>query len=262
MGDGLRLAVGTFTRIPSGTVTLDGTTARPALLLAPVAVLPLALAVGAVSASVELGVPPLVAAGLSLVVLAHGSRGMHLDGLADVVDALGAGWDRDRALEVMRRGDVGPMGAVAIVLVLLLQAGSITSLLGSGWQGALLVAGAVLLSRAACAQLCTTGTTTANGSRMAEVFVGSVSTMAAHVLAIVMTAVLLLAAVPALLLLEAEAVLLGTTVVGVAGALGLVSAILLRDKAVRVLGGVNGDVLGAAVEIALTTALVVLTVAW
>lgn len=262
VGDGLRLAVGTFTRIPSGTVALDATAARVALLLAPVAVLPLAVAVGVVGASVELGVPPLVAAGLALAVLAHGSRGMHLDGLADVVDGLGAGWDRDRALEVMRRGDVGPMGAVAIVLVLLLQAASIASLLGSGWQGAVLVAGAVLLSRSACAQLCTSGTATASGSRMAAVFVGSVPVVPARVLAVVMTFVLLLAAAPGLLPLEQEDLLRGITVVGVAGALGLVASVLLRDRAVRALGGVNGDVLGGAVEVALTTTLVVLTAAW
>ncbi|HCE60933.1 MAG TPA: adenosylcobinamide-GDP ribazoletransferase, partial [Janibacter terrae] len=122
--EGLRLAVGTFTRSPSGRVTITPDTARTALLLAPLAVLPLALQVVLVGLTVEIGVPPLVAAGLALGVLAHGSRGMHLDGLADTVDGLGAGWDRERALEIMRRGDVGPMGAVALVVVLLVQAGA------------------------------------------------------------------------------------------------------------------------------------------
>ena len=77
---------------------------------------------------------------------------MHLDGLADVVDGLGAGWDRERALEVMRRGDMGPMGAAAIVLVLLVQAAAVAHLLGEGWRGALVVAALVAASRAVCAR--------------------------------------------------------------------------------------------------------------
>ncbi|WP_338751409.1 adenosylcobinamide-GDP ribazoletransferase [Janibacter alittae] len=261
-GDGLRLALGTFTRIPSGTVTLDARTARAALLLAPVAVLPLALGAGLVAASVELGLPPLVAAGLVLVVLAYGSRAMHLDGLADVVDALGAGFDRDRALDVMRRGDVGPMGAAALVLTLLLQAAAITDLLGAGWRGALVVAAAVLLSRSVCARLCARDTTPAAGSRMAAAFVGTVPVAAAGALALSMAGVLALATLPQLSLLEGRDLLRGGLMVLVAVVLGLLAPTLLRDKAVAVLGGINGDVLGAAVEVTLTTTLVVLTLAW
>lgn len=262
LGDGLRLAVGTFTRIPSGTVTLDARTARAALLLAPVAALPLALVAALVGSGVEVGLPPVVAAGLVLVVLAYGSRAMHLDGLADVVDALGAGWDRDRALDVMRRGDVGPMGAAALVLVLLLQAGAITDLLAAGWRGALVVAAAVLLSRSVCARLCATDSTAAAGSRMAAAFVGTVPVLAAGALALVMAGVLALATLPQLALLDGADLLRGGLMVLLAAVLGLLAPTLLRDKAVAVLGGVNGDVLGAAVEVTLTTTLVVLTLAW
>ena len=59
---------------------------------------------------------------LVVTVLALGSRAMHLDGLADTVDGLGSGWDRKRALQVMRLGDIGAMGAVALVIVIGLQA--------------------------------------------------------------------------------------------------------------------------------------------
>lgn len=260
--EGLRLSVGTFTRLPSGTVTLDAPTARTALLLAPVAVLPLAVLVGLVAAGVEVGLPPFVAAGLVLLVLAHGSRGLHLDGLADLADALAAGWDRERALEVMRRGDVGPTGAVALVLTLLLQAAAITDLLRGGWRGGLLVAVAVVLSRAVCAQLCTTGTRPASGSRMGAVFVGSVPSAAALVLTVATVALLLVGAVPTLMQLTEAGLLRGITLVGISGALGALAAIAVRDRAVRTLGGVNGDVLGAGIEIALTTVLVVLTLAW
>jgi adenosylcobinamide-GDP ribazoletransferase len=262
LGDGLGLAVGTFTRIPSGTVTLDARTARAALLLAPVAVLPLAVGAGLIGAAVEVGLPPFVAAGLILLLLAYGTRAMHLDGLADVVDGLGAGWDRERALTVMRRGDVGPMGAAAIVLALLLQAGAVADLLAAGWRGALVVAAAVLLSRSVCARLCARGTTAAEGSRMATAFVGTVPVLAAGLLAVVTAAVLVLAALPQLALLEGEALLRAGLVVVLAAAAGLVAATVLRDKVLSVLGGIGGDTLGAAVETTLTVTLVVLTLAW
>ena len=66
--------------------------------------------------------PALVVGLLVVGTLALGTRAMHLDGLADTVDGLGSGWDRQRALEVMRRGDIGPMGVVALVIMLGLQA--------------------------------------------------------------------------------------------------------------------------------------------
>lgn len=262
LGDGLRLSVGTFTRIPSGTVTLDARTARTALLLAPVAVLPLAVLATVVAASVEAGVPPFVAAVLVLLVLAHGSRAMHLDGLADVVDGLGAGWDRGRALEVMRRGDIGPMGAAALVLTLLLQTATITDLLTHGWRGAVLVGGAIVLSRSMCARLCTRGTTVADGSRMAAHFVGTVPVAAGAALALATTGVLVVTALPQLALLAGPDLLRAVLVVLLAAGFGHLAASLLRQRAVGVLGGVNGDVLGGAVEVTLTTTLLVLVMAW
>lgn len=261
---GLRLAVGTFTRIPSGEVTTSPGAARSALLLAPLAVVPLAAAVGLVGASVELGAPPLVAAGLALVVLAHGSRGMHLDGLADTVDGFGAGWDRERALGVMRRGDVGPMGAVALVLVLLVQAAAIADLLATGWQGALVVAALVCASRSACARQCTVGTTAAPGSRLGQAFVGTVPPVAAMVLQSVMIVAVLAACWPlmsTLAPLGETGLLRFVTVAALSVALSVQVAVVVRDRAVRTFGGVGGDVLGAGVETALTTSLVLMTVA-
>lgn len=253
-GAGLRLAIGTFTRIPSGEVSTSPGAARAALLLAPLAVLPLATLVALVGASVELGVPPLVAAALGLAVLAHGSRGMHLDGLADVVDGFGAGWDRERALEVMRRGDVGPMGAIALVLVLLIQAAAAAHVLGAGWRGALVVGASVVLSRAVGAAVCIRGTTPAPGSRLGAAFVGTVPPVAAVLL------LLVLGLLVGVLAGTALGSLLALVLVVLAAILTLVTALVARVRATRTFGGVGGDLVGACIELSLTLTLVLLTV--
>ncbi len=87
---------------------------------------------------------------LALVVTALLSRALHLDGLADLADGLTSGHDPARSLEVMRRGDTGPAGAAALVLVLLLDAACLAVLLGSAAGTALAVV-ALVASRLACA---------------------------------------------------------------------------------------------------------------
>lgn len=251
---GLRLAVGTFTRIPSGEVTITPTTARAALLLAPIAVLPVVVLAGLVAASVEDWVPPYVAAGLALMVLAYGTRGMHLDGLTDTVDGLGAGPDRERALRVMRSGDVGPMGVAALVLVLLVQAAALAHLITSGWPGAVTFMAVVLASRTVAALTCTHGTTTIPDSRLGAPFVGSVPPFAAGVLV-----------VGGAVVTSAAGVLTGTAppiLAFLSVVFGALAAVMLRRRVAAVLGGINGDTIGAAIEVAFTVILVTLSVAW
>ena len=55
------------------------------------------------------------------------TRGLHLDGLADTADGLVGGLHRERALEIMKDGPVGPMGAAVIVLVYLLKYAALSS---------------------------------------------------------------------------------------------------------------------------------------
>ena len=194
--------------------------------------------------------------GVHAVVLAVGSRALHLDGLADTVDALGGGWTRERALTILRSGDVGPMGVVALVLVLLLQAAALTELAGAGWRAAAPVAAAVALSRVACALACRAGTEPAPGSRMAAAFVGTVPPtlaalpLAAGAVALGAAGLLLTTPVRALVV----AVVAGAGVVVVVG--------VLRALAARRLGGVGGDAIGASVELALAAVLVTLATGW
>src|SRR4051812_27609535 len=67
---------------------------------------------------VALGASPLLAAALTLAVLALTTGALHEDGLADSADGLGGGRDRQHALEIMRDSRIGTFGVLAIILVL------------------------------------------------------------------------------------------------------------------------------------------------
>ncbi|NOY83847.1 MAG: adenosylcobinamide-GDP ribazoletransferase, partial [Nitrospirae bacterium] len=65
--------------------------------------------------------PPLVLAAVLLFVLVMLTGALHLDGVADLADGLGAGGAPERMLAVMKESQVGAFGVIALVLVLLLK---------------------------------------------------------------------------------------------------------------------------------------------
>lgn len=243
----VRLAVGTLTVLPVRAPAVDREVAGRAMVLAPLVGLLLALPalllldlLGAVS--------PLVAAALTLGLLALLTRGLHLDGLADTADGLGSGKPAPAALEVMRRGDVGPFGVVTLVLVLLVEVAALAQLVTTG-LGAAGLGAALVLSRLALPLACSTGIPAARSDGLGVVVAGTVSRGMALV------AVLLGYAA----LLGAAALAPGAPLEVVAVApLGLLAGLALAWRAVRRLGGVTGDVLGAVVEATFTGTLVVL----
>ncbi len=250
MLDALRLAGGFLSVLPVRPVDdPDRRTAGRAMALAPLAVVPLALVAGIVVWLAQLAVlPPAVRAVLAVGTLALGTRAMHLDGLADTVDGLGASWDRDRALAVMRRGDVGPMGAVALVVVLLLQ---VVGLAGLPYApaSALGVALLVCASRGVLVLVCRRGVPAARPDGLGRVVAGSVGAAGLAV-----GGVLLLALATAAAVVVRQPWWQGL----VAGVLAVVVVQVLVVHCVRRLGGVSGDVMGAAVEAGFATLLVVL----
>ena len=250
MLDALRLAGGFLSVLPVRAVDQPTPrTAGRAMVLAPVAVVPLAVVAGAVVWLAQLVVlPGAVRAVLVVGALALGTRAMHLDGLADTVDGLGASWDRARALEVMRRGDIGPMGAVALVVVLLLQVVGLAALPYAA-VGAPGVALLVCASRAALVLVCRRRVPPARPDGLGRVVAGSVGPMGVAVGVVLLVGLATLAAV----------VVRQPWWQGVAaGVLAVVVVQVLVAHCVRRLGGVSGDVMGAAVEAAFATLLVVL----
>ncbi|MEX6502591.1 adenosylcobinamide-GDP ribazoletransferase [Pseudomonas zhanjiangensis] len=77
--------------------------------------------------------PVLLQAGLLLALWVGLSGGLHLDGLADSVDAWAGGFgDRERTLAIMKDPRSGPMAVVALVLLLLLKFVALVVLLEAG----------------------------------------------------------------------------------------------------------------------------------
>ena len=261
MPDGLRLALTTLTVLPvRGPAVLDRRTAGQAMALAPL----VGLLLGLVAAAVLLGTRLLVRdeagsllpAVLAVAALAALTRGLHLDGLADTADGLASYLPPERARAVMKAPDVGALGMVTVVLALGVQAAALAACVehGRGTVGLVLAA---VVGRTAVALACAPPTPAASPDGLGALVVGTVRRPVALGLAALVAVV---AALVELLADEqgpgAEPLLAAARAL-LAVALGLLAARALRRHAVRRLGGVNGDVLGALVEVAATVVLVV-----
>jgi adenosylcobinamide-GDP ribazoletransferase len=90
------------------------------------------LAMGAAAWAVYAGLlwflPGLVAAALVVILLELLTRGLHMDGLMDTADGILSGAPRGRALEIMKDSNVGAMGVVAAVLLLILKVAALGAL--------------------------------------------------------------------------------------------------------------------------------------
>jgi len=254
--EALRLALTTLTVLPVPHARrLDRRTAGHAMELAPLAGGALGLLVALLVVAVRWrGGGDLLAAALGIGALAALTRGLHLDGLADLADGLGSYRDPDGTRAVMKSPEVGPLGLVTVVLVLLVQVAALARCLHfhTGTANLLL---AVLTARVAVTAACRrtpAATPEGLGALVAQtVRPGAVAAW---------TAGLLLVFVPwAAFDPDASGpplLRMGAVLVAVAAGLG--AARLLRSHAVRRVGGLTGDVLGAIVEVTTTVVLVVL----
>lgn len=232
---GFGLALSMLTVLPVRIGNVDRGTGRQAIALAPL----LGALVGALIAGVALGLrllgaPALLAGLLAVAVAVGGTRGMHVDGLADTTDGLGCYGDAERALGVMRDGQTGPFAVTALLVDLAVQAVCFGTLgTPHGWPAIVLAAAA---GRATFAIACTRGVPPARADGLGTLVAGTQHPA--------------VTAVWWLLLAGAGAVWspwLGGGVL-ISGAVVL----LLVRHCVRRFGGITGDVLGACCELAVS----------
>ena len=249
---GLRLSVTLLTVIP-----LRGAGPEPrrvtvaaAMMWAPAVGLLLGVAAAAVLVVADhpLGAGPLTAAGLAAATLALLTRGLHLDGLADLADGLGSGKPAPIALDIMRRSDIGPFGTVTLVLTLLIQVAALAQAEAAGpGRGPAALIAAVVTGRLALTWACRQGVIAARREGLGALVAGTVRPASAVVITLGV-----LAAVCVVVISEPLGWTLPLAVVA-----GLAAAFVLQRHVVRRLGGITGDVLGALIEVAATVTLVV-----
>ncbi len=242
--NGFLLALSWLSVLPVRVSTVDQRSCQQAIAFAPV-VGALLGTVGAVALWVltAFGAPPLMAGLITLALLVLLTRGMHVDGLADTVDGLGCYGLPERALAVMRDGGAGPFAVVALVLTLGIQATALAALASSAHWLAIVLAWSA--GRAGFVLCCRRGVPAARPEGMGALVAGSQApaTIAAWWVAL---AALGAVAVPGAWWCGVLAVLLAAAVL-----------LLFSRHTRRRFGGVTGDVLGAAAEIATTVVLAV-----
>lgn len=245
---GLLLALSWLTVLPVSVKQVNRRVARDAIRLAPLAGLLLGLAAVLILwLLVAAGAQPLLAGLLVVGLLALLTRGMHVDGLADTVDGLGCYGAPERALAVMKDSTTGPFAVVGLIVVLGAQAASLAALATEGrWVAVVL---AVAAGRAAFGWCCRLGVDAARPDGMGALVADSQPLWVGPVWAGVLAA--------AGISVDLTRPWLGPLAIIVAA--GAVAA--LSWHTARRFGGLTGDVLGAASEVATTVVLVVCSLA-
>jgi adenosylcobinamide-GDP ribazoletransferase len=194
--------------------------------------------------------PGLVAAALVVILLEGLTRGLHMDGLMDTCDGYFSGAPRERALEIMKDSNVGAMGVVGAVLVLVLKVAALGALTRADAAAPLLAGWAAARTLPALdvywwpyARVEGTGAAFTRDRTP-----GTVS-LALGLLAA--------AVVAALLAGEAAGAAGGWYAAPLVAAVAMAAALAVQAAVAKRLGGLTGDVYGLGIELAEAAALVV-----
>ena len=251
-----RAALSLFTVIPvRAPAELDADVTARAMFWLPAVGLLLGLVAAAGLAIAAAGRPSgprqLLGAAVAVALLAALTGGLHLDGLADTGDGLGSRRPAADALAIMRRPDIGPLGVVTLVLVLLIQVTALAAV-PRGWPAVAALVLATVTGRVAA--VLATGVPAARPGGLGALVAGR-SGRAGRAGRVATGLVLLAAVVPAGLAVGGGPAMLR----GLAAALaGLLAGGLLARTARRRLGGMTGDVFGAIIELSAAVVLLVL----
>ncbi|MBY6240015.1 adenosylcobinamide-GDP ribazoletransferase [Methylosinus sp. Sm6] len=203
-----------------------------------------ACAAAALLAARALGLSPFLAAALAVGALILVTGALHEDGLADLFDGFGGGATREEKLEIMRDSRLGSYGAIGLTLSLMLRVGALSSVA----ERSVAQAAAVLVFTAALSR--TTGL--APIMMLAPARGDGAGHAALRPFEQALRTAALLALALALLPLGAGTPLAGLLL---AGGAAVGAAYATAKLAERQIGGLTGDVLGAAQQMAEVAAL-------
>lgn len=230
----LRVAVGFLTRVPVGDVS--GGDPGSVRLASAVPWFPVVgLGIGAIQGAVWFGlaqvVSPLVAAAVAVAAMLLVTGAFHHDGLADIADAFGGGWTVEQRFEILKDSRLGTYGTAALAMALMLEVVTLASFADEAGFGAVLAA--QVLGRVAALMVMLAAPVAGDGlgaSYMRElsglwVIAGSAAGIA---IAALVSPVLVVWPLLA----------------------SAVAALAVVALAIRKIGGVTGDVLGAVTVLA------------
>lgn len=230
-----------LTRLPVGRAPDDGPTIYQACWAFPIC----GLAVGAIAGAAFwlaawLGLPDTAAAMLAIGAGILASGGFHEDGLADVADGFGGGWDQEAKLRIMRDSRIGSYGVLALIVVIGSKAAAITGMgEGAGLMAFIALAAA---SRAGLA-IITVALPPARSDGLGKSMASAIE--------------------PWRLILGVAIAVVCVLPLGFPGFIGLagmaVATWAMAMLAKRQIGGQTGDVLGAAQVVSETTGWLILS---
>lgn len=247
----LVVSLGLFTTIPVPAVEeIDRRTAGRAMAMFPLVGLVVGALAGAVVWAVAWLGGALLAAVFGLAMLAWLTGALHLDGLADTADGLGSRKSPEQALAIMRRSDIGPMGVLALLFVLLLDVAALSRIMA-----VIPMAGPpALMAAAVLGRVVVVWATNPAGRGARPEGFGALFHAVTSVTTIILWCIAGLVATG----------IAGWTVAGMAGAAAFGGAavvavgvgLLWRGHLTRRLGGMTGDTFGSLIEVVQTTFLV------